>query len=329
MARGKSVLSVLACIAAFVLLFSSCTPSYERAEGYAMGTAITVTAQSEKTARELLPLVSALENEISHKIPSSSVAALNRGESVSLSPALLSVIEMALALEGDTSGAFSVRLLPISSLWHFEDATVPDADALSSALAEIKESRLSLSGSTATLSGGGVDLGAVGKGMAADVLAEALKSKGESGVVAVGGSIGVVGDKNGTPWRIGVRDPFSDSQSDIVGTLLLKDTFVSTSGSYEKCFEKDGASYHHILDSKTGMPVKTDLVSVTVIAESGALSDALSTALFAVGVEAGTLLAREYGAEALFVKKDGTMLATRGFADVFSTEKGEVQILED
>ena len=76
------------------------------------------------------------------------------------------------------------------------------------------------------------------------------------------------------------------------------------------------------------MPVKSELVSVTVVADSGALSDILSTALFAVGIEQGAVLCREYGAQALFVKKDGTLWATDGFASLFTANGGEVHILE-
>ena len=310
------------------LLLSSCAPSFHRAEGYAMGTFITVSAESASTAKELLPLVSSLENQISHKIPTSAVAKINLGESVTVDGELLDALLLSVELEEKTNGAFSVRLLPLTSLWDFEDPTVPTPEALVLALGEVNASALTVKGSTVTLLGGGIDLGAVGKGMAADVLASALREKNESGLVSVGGSIGAVGDKNGEGWRVGVRDPFSFSQSDTVGTLRLSDTFVSTSGSYEKTFTKDGESYHHILSAETGMPIENELISVTVLAESGTLSDALSTALFAVGMEAGVSLCAEYGAEALFIKNDGSLFATHGFAALFDAGEREVQLLE-
>ncbi len=325
--RARSFFALVLCLS-LSLLFASCAPSYHRAEGYAMGTFVTVRAENESTARELLPLVSSLENRISHKISASAVAKINRGESVALEKELLDVISLCLNIEEKTNGAFSIRLLPLTSLWDFENQTVPTPEALALALSEVNASKLLLNGSTVTLSSGGVDLGAVGKGMAADVLARALREKKENGLVSVGGSIGAVGDKNGDGWRVGVRDPFSASQSDTIGTLRLSDAFVSTSGSYEKTFSKDGKEYHHILNAATGMPVENELISVTVIAKSGALSDVLSTALFAVGTETGISLCAEYGAEALFIKKDGTLLATHGFAAVFTSDGREVTLLE-
>ena len=318
----------LAFFLSFALALSSCAPSYKRADGYAMGTFVAVSAEKEKTARALLPLVSSLEGEISHKISKSSIARLNRGESVALSEDLFSALSLCLLLEEKTNGAFSIRLLPISSLWDFENKTVPASDEIARALEEISASRLSLANGTASLSSGGIDLGAVGKGMATDVLARALREKNEGGLISVGGSIAAVGDKNGEGWRIGVRDPFSDSQSDTVGVLLLKNAFVSTSGSYEKTFSLDGKSYHHILNAQTGMPVDGEIVSVTVIADSGVLSDALSTAVFAVGMEKGVELCKEFGAEALFIKKDGSLFATKGFASVFEADERGVNLLE-
>lgn len=324
----KGVFSFLLLSLCMLFLFSSCARPYERAQGYAMGAFVSVSAERKETARELVALVSALENEISHAVPSSSIAALNRGESVPLSDTLFSVLSLCLEIEAKTEGAFSILLLPVTSLWDFNEGTVPSSEALSLALGEVEASSLSLKDGEASLSGGGIDLGAVGKGMGADVLANALKQKGESGIVAVGGSLGAVGNKNGEGWLIGVRDPFSSSQSATIGTLCIEDAFVSTSGSYEKAFTAQGISYHHILSKKTGLPVENDLVSVTVIAKNGALSDILSTALYAVGVEKGASLCAEYGAEALFVKKDGEMLATAGFASLFSASEGEVHILE-
>ena len=326
MKQKKQYAKCLAVLLCVTLLLSSCKASYKKQSGYAMGALVSVTAESEECALDAVLLVAALEREISHKIPDSTVSALNRGESVLPSPTLLSALSLSLDVEEKTNGAFSVRLLPLTSLWDFENGVVPSDEDVMYALEEIKQSTLTLTPDTVTLSSGGIDLGAIGKGMAADALILSLKEKGEEGVVAVGGSIGVSGNKNGEGWRIGVRDPHSASKNDTVGILRLSDTFVSTSGSYEKAFTKGGKSYHHILDTQTGMPIENDIVSVTVVAESGVLSDILSTALYAVGTDLGVSLCQAYGAEALFIKKDGTLWATEGFSALFSTEK-EVNLL--
>ena len=126
-------------------------------------------------------------------------------------------------------------------------------------------------------------------------------------VLSVGGSIGVFGarGKDGDPWRIGVRDPFSDSGQ--LGVITLQEGFVSTSGDYEKYFEQDGRRYFHILDATTGYPAKSGLKSVSVVCDNGLLSDALSTACFLLGEEASHALLEQYGASAVFVDAEGNI----------------------
>ena len=290
-----------------------------------MGTFVSVTAEREETARALLPLVNDLEGDISHRIPTSFVARLNAGETVTLSEEEQEVLRLALSVREATEGAFTPFAYPLTSLWQFDHApAVPDAEAITAALETVNASSLQFAGNEAFLTGA-LDLGAVGKGLAADRLAAALMARGESGLITVGGSIAAVGGKNGEPWRVGVRDPFDGGKT--VGTLLLRDAFVSTSGSYEKSFTENGVLYHHILDPHTGMPVQNGLLSVTVVAENGALSDILSTAAFAVGMERGAALCEAYGAHALFITEDGGLYATEGMRALFISTAGEVTAL--
>ncbi len=314
MMKRRGVLSLflfLACLFAF----SSCAPAYTRAEGYGMGTFLSVSAEREETAKALLPKVNALENEISHRVDTSFVARLNRGETVGLSEALRTALLLSLEVSEATEGAFSPFSLPVTSLWDFNGTpSVPSAESLAAALSEVRSASFMLKDGEASLTGG-MDLGAVGKGMAADLLAASLAESKETGLISVGGSIAAVGMKNGEPWRVGIRDPFDASAT--LGTLSLSDTFVSTSGSYEKNFLENGVLYHHIIDMRTGMPASSGLVSVTVVADSGTLSDILSTAVFIVGAEQGRALCESYGAELLAVTEDGTLYATEGFSALF------------
>lgn len=117
--------------------------------------------------------------------------------------------------------------------------------------------------------------------------------------MTVGGSVGVMGEDS---YKIGIRNPFGN-QNDYFAILNVKNCFVSTSGDYEKYFEKDGVRYSHIFDATTGKPVQNDITSVTVVADSGTLSDFLSTAIFAEGIENGLKLANEFDAKVIIVKK--------------------------
>ena len=86
----------------------------------------------------------------------------------------------------------------------------------------------------------------------------------------------------------------------------------------EKYFEQDGVLYHHLLDPKTGYPAESGLVSVTVVAKSGVLSDALSTACFVLGREDGMKLLEEFDAEGIFINSDNNITVTDGLKDRFT-----------
>lgn len=165
-----------------------------------------------------------------------------------------------------------------------------------------------------------LDLGAVGKGLAQSKLLELLGEEAEldGAVISLGGSILTFGGKpDGSPWKVGVINPFDQSAN--VGILSLEGQWcVSTSGDYERYVEADGVRYHHILDPKTGYPALGEVRGVTVLAKDGLLGDGLSTACFLLGPERGMELAAEYGAEVLFVLADGEIVMSEGMEPYFS-----------
>lgn len=112
-----------------------------------------------------------------------------------------------------------------------------------------------------------------------------------------------------------------------MGTLDIHSGFVSTSGLYEKYFEQDGKLYHHILDPGTGYPVDNDLVSVTVVCDSGALSDMLSTACFVLGWEGSQELLTHYNAGAVFIYKNKDVAVTENLKDRLTITAGDYALL--
>ena len=323
---------LLALFCALILLLS--TVSCQRTElhtsrVYAMGTYCSLTeALSKGEDGDSSPLFVSLLGEcealLSHRLDGSVPNLLNTlGYASVTDERLLDALRLAEELRIKTDGRFSVLLLPLTDLWNFDaqSPVPPTEEALNAALAKVADSTVSFCDGTVRAQG--VDLGAIGKGYACDVVADALCAKGKSALVSVGGSLAAIGAKpSGKPWQIGVRDPFSASANTTLGTLSLTDAFVSTSGSYEKCFTYEGVTYHHILDPKTGKPLDSDLVSVTVIAETGVLSDMLSTACFSVGSDGAFALASEYGASILAVKTDGTLLVSASLKGVFTPNAG-------
>ena len=154
---------------------------------------------------------------------------------------------------------------------------------------------------------GGRGCGGVAKGWIADRLSALLAEHGlDSFVVNLGGNVMAHGQKpDGSPWRVGLQDP--RDKSSIVGAVTVRDASAVTSGVYERCFERDGVFYHHILDPKTGFPVETDAAGATVVARHSIDAEGYSTTLLALGIERGIAFARERDAilGAYFVDRDG------------------------
>ncbi len=163
-----------------------------------------------------------------------------------------------------------------------------------------------------------IDLGATGKGYALDKAKDILDEENVKGaLITVGGSVLVYGKKSdGSSWRVGVRDPLKPNDtSAMIGYLEFDPgttTCVSTSGGYEKYKTYEGRDYHHILDSKTGYPSDSGLLSVTVVCDNGLVSDGLSTACFVLGYERSLPLLEKYNAQAVFMDNNGDIIVTDG-----------------
>lgn len=286
--------------------------------GYVMGSFMQQTIygkDGENAATEALANATQTEALISWRTEGSDIDKINSSSgkgTTDVSDRTLEILNVCCDVADATNGAFDPCILPLSSLWDFdaENPTVPSSDQINKFLNFVSYKNISISGNSVSLlkEGCGIDLGAAGKGAACDDAIKAYKEHSVKGaVVSVGGSIGVYGSKpDGKKWKIAVRDPNGDV-SDSIGVITLASGFISTSGSYEKCFVSDGITYFHILDPSTGYPVKTDIVSVTVVAKTGVASDVLSTACFILGPDGSTELLEKYGAAAIFVDKQNNV----------------------
>lgn len=260
-------------------------------------------------------------------------------EGVVVSEKLSPILSECLALSEKSEGAFDITIGGVTRLWNLDawaasenqDAfEVPEEAAIRAALENCGSGKLHWEEEKSLLylpEKMSLDLGAVGKGIALDGLLEKLQKNRKVGgaVISVGGSVLVYGEKpDGSSFRIGIVNPFQPSE--YLGTLELKGEWcVSTSGDYERYVEKDGKRYHHIINPDTGYPAESGLCSVTVLSGSGFLSDALSTACFVLGSEKGKVLAESYGAEAVFVEKDGRISMTAGMDKYCVEIKNKVQ----
>ncbi|WP_302760110.1 FAD:protein FMN transferase [Christensenella hongkongensis] len=321
----KRFILLLLVILSSILLFS-CAVQLQTNESFAMDTVIrqTVYASDADVIIQNNDILREIENEMSKTINTSDVSRLNaaNGASVDISAATAQVLETSLAEAEKTDGAFSPALGGVIDAWGFgtENARIPDAEELSDLLsnADYKKVTVDPEGGTASANDMQIDLGGAVKGYALDRIAENLQQNNiESAVISLGGSIYAKGTKpDGSSYKIGIRDPYS-GENDYMGTILLEGKFVSTSGIYERGFEKDGVWYHHIIDPKTGYPADNGIESVTVVADSGILSDIYSTALFVMGVETGIEFAQQNGLDVLYLTKNKEIVTTDGFREKY------------
>lgn len=239
------------------------------------------------------------------------------GTVASVSTETVEIINKALDVSRNCEGVFDITVGKLTELWDFggEGQRLPGEDEIAEALGTVSYSSVKITDTTVlTADNQKLDLGAVGKGAACDRVRDYLSSTStDSAVISVGGSLLLYGDRS---FNIGIVNPENDKAS--MGTLKLSDTCVSTSGSYEKFFEKDGKVYHHILDAHTGYPADSRLSSVTVVCSSGTLSDALSTACYILGYNDSLALLKNYDAEAVFIFKDKTVRVTDGLENKFT-----------
>jgi thiamine biosynthesis lipoprotein len=264
-----------------------------------------------------------LDKLLSRHNPGSDVSRLSqssKGGEVAIETA--EVIALGLDVARRSGGAFDLTLGRLKSLWGFDQETpsVPDRKVLSGTLAGIGPTALFLDGQQVNKRAPQlqVDLGGIAKGYAVDRAIIVLRQHGvTSAAVNAGGDMYLLGQRPQRAkhperfWRIGLQHP---RQKDaVLETVQVRDRAVVTSGDYERFFEQDGIRYHHIFDPQNGFPARS-CQSVTIIADSVALGDALATAVFVLGPEAGLLLLTQYPqAEGLIVAADGTLYSSPGW----------------
>lgn len=259
-----------------------------------------------EAALEALDLIEALEAQLTYFRDTSEISRINRlaaEEPVEVEPRLFALLEQSLRLSEETGGAFDITASPLWEVWGFSRRAgrIPGETELADAMEKVGSQFVELDPATRTIRfrkpGVKLNLGSIGKGYALDRAAEILAEKGigdylfhggQSSVLARGALIEakqIRGEGGDVPagWTVGVRHPLRRGTR--LAEIRLRDQSLGTSGSGVQFFRYQGRRYGHVLDPRTGRPAEA-LLSATVIAPDAALSDALATAMFVMGVEA-------------------------------------------
>lgn len=347
--RKRSYAFVCAlCSVLWVLSISSCTKQDKmyKESRVLMDTYCTITVVSpekEKAADAIeagFAEIKKLETLLNYFADDSEISAINRAAGknpVRVSRETLEIMKKTMDISKMTGGAFDPTIAPVISIWQFSkktaDLPVPPEGAVQAALKLVDYKKIKIDSSTSGIfleeKDMELDLGGIAKGYAADKAVDAIRGRGiKSALVAVAGDIRGFGlNTSGQGWRVGIQNPRPESDSerpweDIFASLELKDRAISTSGDYQRFFIRDGKRYHHILDTETGFPAESDLISVSVIAYEGYISDSIATAVFIFGSQNGLQFLESRGLDGVLVDVNRNVFLTKNL-------KGKIKILNE
>ncbi len=305
---------------------------------FAMDTYMTLTAYGEhaqEAVDKAAERVEELDALLSTGDENSEIYQLNQSGEATLSEEGGYLVERALELYQKTDGAFDIAIYPVMQAWGFptQEYHVPDDATLKEKLALADASKVNYDKDTRKISfdqdGMEIDLGGIAKGYTSSQIMQIYQDCGvTSGLVNLGGNVQALGCKtDGSKWRVAIQSP--DDTEDYLGILEIENQAVITSGGYERYFEEDGVTYHHIIDPATGYPADSGLISVTIVSDDGTLADGLSTSLFIMGEEKAAQFWRENSDEfeTIMETSDGKLYVTEGITDSLTTDM-DVTVIE-
>lgn len=299
------------------------------AQTYMLGTIVEISiydydGDSREVLEDCIELCGKYEKIFSRTLEGSELYNLNiemaKDGEAEISDELRTIIESSLYYSRLSEGSFDITIGSVTELWDFVSGSghIPEKSELERAIKLVSYENIRIEEDIITAPPGTVfDLGAIAKGYIADRLKEYLLEKGVDGaIINLGGNVLCIGGlTERKPFTIGVKKPFG-KEGEISLYLKIKNLSAVTSGPYERYFIRDDRLYHHILDTRTGYPVETDLFSVTVISGSSELCDAMSTACFALGLEKAKKLIEDMNdVYAVFIDREGRIVLTDGISE--------------
>jgi len=327
---GKShfilVKPVLLCAVLLVWAFPAQAEWLSRDEAI-MGTAIRVQLWSDdKVAGEaaidaVMEEMHRIDREMSPYKPESELSKINREAAdhpVPISAEMFDILSRSIEFSKLSGGAFDITFSSVGYMYDYRRHVKPTDSEIQKALPGINYRHLLLDKDKQTIRfarhGVRIDLGGIGKGYAVDNCIAILKKRGIThALVTAGGDSRVLGDHEGRPWMVGIRDP--RRKDNVVAVIPLINSAISTSGDYERFFEVNGVRYHHILNPKTGRSAM-GVHSASVIGPDATTTDGLTKPVFILGPEKGLQLIESIpGVDAVIIDDKGRMFYSSGLQD--------------
>ncbi|WP_297521952.1 FAD:protein FMN transferase [uncultured Clostridium sp.] len=304
-----------------------------------MGTSVKITLynhENEESINKAFERIKEIEDTVSINKEGTEIGELNKNAGVrpvKLSKDSIEIIEKGLHYSNLSKGSYDISIGPLVKLWSIglPEAKVPTENEIKEVLENIDYSKVKINDEEVFLEEKEMilDLGSIAKGYAADEVVEVLENEGvEKAVIDLGGNIYVMGEKaKNQKWKIGVQNPFADRGS-AIGSILLSDKSIVTTGVYERYIEDGDAKYHHVLDPKTGYPYETEIAGVTIIADKSIDADSLSTLVFTKGIDEGLEFIESIdGVEAIFVSNSKEIYKSVGIKDSFNLLNEDFKVM--
>ena len=250
-------------------------------------------------AESILSQISALTDPENNRSVTATFNALPAGGAILLDQTAEDLLKTALSCAELTDGYFNVLIAPLTDLWGFSPEkynsetyvfTPPEEESILAVLPLLNSANLTLEQGTLKKTGSSatrIDLGGIAKGYALQKVREYLENNGIIYGIISGGnsSIELMKYKDNTKFQLGIRHPRKSADSTPIIVMETELAAASTSGDYERYYDYNGKRYSHLLNPFSGTPIDDGTMSVTVLGKNGAICDALSTGLCAMGHE--------------------------------------------
>ncbi|TYA53203.1 FAD:protein FMN transferase [Formosa maritima] len=280
-----------------VTLFFSCKqePKNIKLSGEVFGTSYSVIYDSNiNYQKQFDSLFYVINKSMSTYQTNSDISKINRNEAFGIDEHFTTVFDASKEIYNQTQGVFDPTIGAVVNAWDFGpegkieslDSLKIDSLMLSVGLDKVIRTDFTIEKQNPNTF---IDFNAIAKGYGVDVIGLFLESKNSTNyLVEIGGEIRARGEniEKQSAWKVGVEEPHFDGSQSVLKAISLHDEAMATSGTYRK-FKTDslGNKYSHIIDAKTGYPSKTNLLSISVIAEDCMTADAYATTFKAMGIE--------------------------------------------
>ncbi|MBL4908527.1 MAG: FAD:protein FMN transferase [Alteromonadaceae bacterium] len=282
----------------------------------------TNTADTQQQVQQLIAIVQnemrRIDEAMSPYKASSELSLINAQagiKALQISPELFHLLQVSQKISKLSNGAFDITYASIGYQYDYRKKQRPSKNAIKKALPAIDYSAVKLDAKHSSVrfthKNVKIDLGGIAKGYAVKRCLALLKAAGvKHALVNAGGDTGLLGDRHGRPWYVGIKHPRAENKMAV--ELPLINEAISTSGDYERYFIEDGVRYHHIINPQTGDSARK-VVSVSIIGKDPTYVDALSTTIFVEGLVAGMKLIDSLPEfEAIIIDNQQTLHVSKG-----------------